>query len=428
MLRQPRDGEDLLDAVELSGASARSLSGSLTLTDGGTDAERFTARIMAAVANKSSADTVRRVAAARERLTGQSYQGGRRPYGYQVDPDTEQYHRTLVTDEDEAVVIKAAAADILDRGISLKAIAADLRARRVLTVIGAEWTASALRDVLSKPAVAGLAVCKGELREAPWPPVLDRDVWDRLRDLFESRANPGTSNEPRRLLSCYATCGVCGGPVKCSGTGKRRGYTCIAHGHVRRSAAAVDAYGSAVMVARLSQPDAADLLKPPLRPGTDAGKPRAEARKLRAKSARMGALFAADVITEAQLTSGTKEIRDRLAKVSAQLVASDAPDPLPEFRGSPAWAVWDHLSLPRRRAVVRVLCTVAIMPVAGRGTGFDPDAVTVTWRGQEVCSSAGQLSVLLVGERRRGFGQLPRPVLGGGRGLVRVSHGGDTAN
>jgi len=35
MLRQPRDGEDLIDAIEISGASARSLSGSLTLTDGG---------------------------------------------------------------------------------------------------------------------------------------------------------------------------------------------------------------------------------------------------------------------------------------------------------------------------------------------------------------------------------------------------------
>ena len=40
----------------------RSLTGSLTLTDGGTDAERFTARIIAATANKASADTARRVA------------------------------------------------------------------------------------------------------------------------------------------------------------------------------------------------------------------------------------------------------------------------------------------------------------------------------------------------------------------------------
>ena len=65
LLRQPRDGEDLLDAVELAGATCESLSGTLRLTEGGTNDERFIARILANVANKSSADTARRVSAAR---------------------------------------------------------------------------------------------------------------------------------------------------------------------------------------------------------------------------------------------------------------------------------------------------------------------------------------------------------------------------
>ena len=195
MVRQPRDGEDLLDAVEMSGTSARSLSGSLTLTDGGTDAERMTARIMAAVASKSSADTARRVASARERLAGQSYQGGRRPFGFRIAGGTEQYHRNLVIDDAEAAVIRDAAEGILDRGISLKAAARDLRDRGVPTVTGAAWTASTLRDVLSKPAVAGLAAHRGELRPAPWPAILERDQWEqadravrRTQDRHEQRA------------------------------------------------------------------------------------------------------------------------------------------------------------------------------------------------------------------------------------------------
>ena len=105
-MRQPRDGEDLLDAVELSGATCRSLSGSLTLTGGGTDAERFTARILAATASKSSADTARRVADARERLAGQSWHGGQRPYGFRHDPDAPKYHKTLIIDEDEAKALE----------------------------------------------------------------------------------------------------------------------------------------------------------------------------------------------------------------------------------------------------------------------------------------------------------------------------------
>ena len=50
----------------------------------------------------------------------------------------------------------------------------------------------------------------------------------------------------------------------------------------------------------------------------------------------MGAMFTADAITEDQFTSGTKDIRARLAAIGAQLAASSKPDPLPEFRqGSP---------------------------------------------------------------------------------------------
>ena len=65
-------------------------------------------------------------------------------------------------------------------------------------------------------------------------------------------------------------------------------------------------------------------------------------------------MFTDDEITEAQYASGTKDIRARLATIAAQLAASSKPDPLPEFRkGEPAEVVWDRMSVPRRRAVVR---------------------------------------------------------------------------
>ena len=377
MVRQPRDGEDLLDAVELSGTSARSLTGSLTLTAGGTDAERMTARIMAAVASKSSADTARRVADARERLAGQSYGGGRRPYGFRPDPDAPKYHKKLIVVDAEAAVICQAAADILDRGISLKAAAAGLRARGVPTVTGAAWTASTLRDVLSKRALAGLTDPDGHV---VWEPILEPDRWQRLTDLFASRKNPGTANEPRWLVSCYAACGVCGGPVRCTGANGRRAYTCTEHGHVRRNAAAVDSYVSAYVTERLSLPDMADLLRPPPRPGTDTAKLRAEARKLRDRKRSQMRMHAAGAIDDDDLAAGMKDIRDRLARVEAQLAASDAPDPLAEFRDRPAAAVWESLSLPRRRAVVRLLATVTILPATRKGAGFDPDSVRITPR------------------------------------------------
>ena len=300
--RDPRDIEDLIDVVAGCGGHARSKSGSLTLTDGGSGDQLAMARVMVAIAAKGSADTARRVAAGRERWAGQSYQGGRRPFGFQVAEGTEKYHRNLVIDEDEAGVIRQAAADILDRGISLKAVARDLRDRRVPTVTGTLWTASTLRDVLAKPAVAGIAVHTatvkdpetGEEREvttghpAPWPEILKRERWEVLRDLFEGRKT-GTSPEPRWLVSGYATCGPCGAPVKCTGSANRRAYTCTAHGHVRRNAAEVDKHVRAVVVARMSRPDADVVLLPPPRPGVDAGAMRAEAKRLEAKAKRLAA-------------------------------------------------------------------------------------------------------------------------------------------
>jgi len=377
--RDPRDLEDLIDACEQHRASARSLSGSLTLTDGGTDAEITMARMMVTMANKSSRDTARRVADSRERLAGQSYQGGRRPFGFRVAEGTEKYHRTLVTDQAEAAVLRAAATAILDQGISLKALARDLRDRGLPAVTGVPWTASTLRDVLSKPAVAGLAVHRGELRPAPWDFILERDQWERLTALFDGRKT-GTSPEPRWLVSCYATCGVCGGPVKCTGSAARRAYTCTEHGHVRRNAAAVDGYIEDVTVERLSRADVADLLRPPARPGMDTAALRTEARKLRDRKAAQMRLHAAGDIDDADLAAGMRAIRARQAVIDAQLAVSDAPDPLAEFRDHPAAAVWESLSLPRKRAVVRLLMNITILPAGRKGRGFNPASVQIEWK------------------------------------------------
>ena len=386
--RDPRDIEDLIDAVAACGGHARSLSGSLTLTSGGSSDQLAMARVMVTMAAKSSADTARRVADSRERLAGKSYQGGRRPFGYRPDPDAPPGAKTLIKVPAEAEVIGQAAADILDRGISLKAIARDLRDRRVPTVTGAAWTASTLRDALAKPAVAGIAVHTATVKDetggqrkvttehpGAWPAILDTGTWERLRDLFDGRKT-GTSPEPRWLVSGYATCGPCGAPVKCTGSATRRAYTCTAHGHVRRNAAEVDKRVRAAVVARMSLPDADVVLLPPPRPGVDAGALRAEAKRLETKAKRLTVMFTDDAITEAQFTSGTKDIRARLAQIGAQLAASSKPDPLPEFRqGKPAAEVWDLMTLPRRRAVVRELMTVTILPAQRKGNRFDPDSL-----------------------------------------------------
>ena len=291
LLRQPRDGEDLIDAVENAGATVRSATGSMTLTNGGTEDEKFVARIMAATAAKSSADTARRVKNARQRHAGQSYGGGKRPYGFEPDPDTRsdlvgdraKYHRKLVVVDVEAAIIEQAAADLLkDEGaLTLKAIARDLRERAAkgepgaATVMGAPWTASTLRDVLLKPAVAGLTydpATRGQadraLIDAPWPHILDPDLWKELRDKLTDpgrKTSPG--NEPRWLVSKIARC-PCGSTVRVNGVARgRAAYVCDAGGHLKRAAHKVDELIERWMIWRLTQPDADTLLLPPPAPG-----------------------------------------------------------------------------------------------------------------------------------------------------------------
>lgn len=391
LLRQPRDNEDLLDAVEQAGATCKSLSGSLTLTEGGTEAEKFTARIMAASANKASADTARRVANARERYAGQSYQGGRRPYGFQPDPGSPRYHKRLIMVSHEAQVIRNAATDILDRGVSLKAIARTLRDQGEPTVTGTTWTAKTLRDVLLKPAVAGLAVTRQPdgagpqrelLVEAPWPAILDRDRWEALRDHLTDtarRTNTSRANEPRWLVSGFATCGVCSGLLRAGGGRDRApAYVGSECNHIRRNAALVDQHITSLVIARLNKPDAGDLLKPPPHPQVDARKLRAEARKLKARKAAQVRMHSAGDLDDSDLAVGLKAIRGQLAAIEARLAASAEADPLAEFRGKPAEAVWEGLSVARRRAVVQTLIRAIVVNQGGRrGRGFDPDLLDI---------------------------------------------------
>jgi len=383
--RDPRDLEDLLDACQQKGASARSLTGSLILTNGGTEGEQFMARVMVAQAHKSSADTSRRTRDAKARFHGQSYQGGLRPFGYAHVADTEQYHRTLMVVPDEADMLTAAAADILDRNISLNAITRDWRARGAVTVTGKPWTSQKLRCVLLKPAAAGLADLHGELKAAPWPAILERDTWEKLKAKLEDPARrKSTGNEPRHLLSLIARCGICNDGTTLSATGTKLNggpsYACPNGGmHLRRNCAHVDRRIDVVIVEWLERYGRSALRPPPRQAGVNAPALRAEAKRLRARKSGQMRLHAAGDIDDADLAAGMREIRDRLAVIGAQLAVSDQPDPLAEFRDAPARAVWNALSLPRKRAIVRLLMDITILPTSRRGPGFDPDSVRVRW-------------------------------------------------
>jgi hypothetical protein len=353
------------------------------------------ARVMVTMGNKSSRDTARRVAQSRARRAELGRNGGgRRAYGFRsIDGE-------LVIDEAEAAVIRSAAEAVLaapvshaarsnlaqgHEAITLKALARDLRDRGVPTVTGAAWTADTLRGVLVKPMVAGLSVHQGQEVIVPGPrpgwmvhPILPPDVWHAVvAKLNDSARRTSTGNAVRWLGSGIYLCGNCGAVCHVSGSGNRAPrYVCSAHQHLGRVAGALDAFVEAVLVEKLSRPEAAKLLAPAA-PGVDAPALRRELKVHQGRLTEIASDYDADLITRDQMLTQTASRRAKIAAIEEQLSRATEADPLAGIAGNPgADLVWDKLSLEQRRVILRSVLTVTLLPT-GRGRGFKESSVQI---------------------------------------------------
>jgi site-specific DNA recombinase len=391
LTRDWRDGEDLLDAAEVGRGSVVALDDEggarWVLTKGGTREERKAFRDRVNDARKFSEDLGVRVRKGRRRWAGKSYQGGRRPFGFQVEQGTEEHNRNLLHDETEAAAIKATDERLQDKRWTLAAATRYLRENGPPTVTGAPWTPGTLRDALLKPAVAGLAVRTGELVKAPWEPILTRERWEALVALLTDPARrTTTANEPRWLVSCFATCGVCTKTVKVGGAGRGRSAAYVGSecGHVRRTASKVDALVSEAVIGWLERFADTGRLRP--KPPAANGHAKAMRAELAGISRDRRALmmhFKGDRDAMAAIRAKDRRARE----IEAQLAALDTiqGDPLADLRaegraGQTVRAAWEALELPRKRAVVQLLVRSVVIERAGRtGRVFDPDSVTLTW-------------------------------------------------
>jgi len=388
--RDPRDLEDLIDVVESRKPHipVESVTGSLRLAN---DADITMARVLVAMANKSSRDTARRVSRARLRQAeeGRPRYGGLRPFGYEGGG--------LVIRESEAAEIRKAADAVL-AGVSLRQVTADLRRRGVPTVTGVPWSSNAWRDVLLRPRNAGLVVHRGEVLEgvaATWKPILPRETWEAVVAVLTDpnrRTSPG--NTPRWLGSLIYRCGhpdcIDLDPpstlrVSMSG-GKhvRPAYRCFNHAHLTRVAEPLDLHVAAVLCARLARKDAVDLL-PTGADVVDTAALAAEANALRERIREAKDLWEAGVLSAADLKVRQARLAEKLADVQARLRSAAGHNPVADLAGRPdAAEVWVGLDLGRRRAILDAVAIVWVLPLAkppGRAP-FNPDSVKIKWKEQ----------------------------------------------
>src|SRR5215218_3344003 len=348
-----------------------------------TPSGRMVARQLGAVARYEVEHMIERQQRARlQAATAGRWGGGRRPFGYEADGVT--------VNQAEADGLRWAASQVL-AGASLNAIVAGLNKRGVRTATGKPWRPTELRRALVRPRNAGLMVHRGQVvGEAGWPAILDTDTWQGVCAVLEDPNRRTNRTVARRwLLSGLARCGVCGDPVRSfSASAKRRKtkpvYTCRTGKHVIRDAAEVDAFVEAVILERLSRPDARELLVPDRR--TDLTALHARDTALRERLDELGRLYGDGAIDAPQLQAATASIRTQRERITAELAAAsrgsvlagvaDAPDPA---------KVWAGLDLSRKRAIIDTLVTVTILPARkGRRPGwqagesyFDPATVQI---------------------------------------------------
>jgi site-specific DNA recombinase len=382
--RDPRDLEDFIDVAEEFRVNARSLAGSLTFTDGGTDGEITMARFLVAVANKSSRDTSRRVGDARERKAkAGEFGGGPRPFGFEPDGITVRQAEADIIDECSRRVLEI---DTRWDGTKregqlqgLRMLAAELRERDVPTVTGAKWSAENLRDILLRPRNAGIMVLRGEeIGAAPWDPLVSVDRFRAVVSLLTDPDRATAPGAPARWLGTgLYGCGVCcdGTSVQvCIGDRSPR-YRCKDYAHLTRNAETLDKLTRKMIIARLSAPDAVDLI-PSAVPSVDLAALRAEAASIRQNLDEMAEDRALGLITRAQMLTATTVGQQRLNAINAELSANLLTSPLTPLVGAAdVAAVWDRQPLAAKRAVLEALFTVTILPV-GRGKRvFNPESI-----------------------------------------------------
>ncbi|MFJ3229761.1 recombinase family protein [Streptomyces sp. NPDC086787] len=361
--RDPRDIEDLIDVVESRRPRipVESVTGSLRLAN---DADVTMARVMVAVANKSSRDTARRVGRKHEELAseGKPGGGGFRGYGYSTEG-----HAIV---EDEAKILREIGDRILgdwegwapeqrakidpEMGESLNSIAADLQRRKVPTVMGVAWSGRSVGSIVSKASVAGLRSHKGEVvGKAVWDAIIPPERWERICERLAMRAGD-TDLTLQRWLNGVLRCSQCGHLLSGShGNGgprywcDRKGGGC---GKIAVKASFVEDEVERQVLELLGKPRVLEQLRTVADTDTT-DEARAELAADEAQLKELAGAYARREVTFAEYKEARSIIEKRV-KESRALLTSRAPMVLRRLLAGDVAAGWGRLTPADKREVV----------------------------------------------------------------------------
>lgn len=390
--RRPDELEPFITLVESHGALVRTVkAGELDLA---TASGRMVARMLGAIARHEIEHVVERIVAKKSaQAAAGEYRGGTRPFGYEGKPRNGATGVAgMVVRDSEADELRDAARRILVGAEKPDTIRDSWNGRAVLTSHGKRWTTASVVKVLVRARNAALVEHNGQIvGPALWPAIFDEQTWAALRrKLGDGKGRTTYAPRSERLLAGFARCGWTDGdgqergePMISGGmdsSGRPR-YVCRTRKHFARQAQPLDDYVAAVVVARLSRPDAVDLVTG--RPTEQTSRLHTRAAAVRAKLDALTADFMDDVIDREQLKAGTAKGREELVDIETELATHASSTVLVGIAGNTdAAEIWEDSPMERGRAILGALADVTLLPAPRGGRGgtraFDSSSVQIS--------------------------------------------------
>lgn len=377
LYRRPVELEHLIDLADTRRLLLATITGDADLS---TDNGRLYARIKGAVAKaEGERKAARQKASHRQRAESGKPWGNRRLFGYTEDM---QLHPV------EAPAVREAFDRFL-AGSSLGSIAAAWNGAGLTTTVGNRWRGPGVSLFMTNPKLAGLISYNGEIvGPGTWPAIVDEETWKAARAIrSDPQRNPRPGSRARKyLLTGIALCGgKCAGGARLSSGKTAWGktiYRCpVCHG-IGRDQEALDDHITALVVARLSQPDAKDLLVDEDREGIS--ELREQAAKVQGKLEALAVAFEDDEdddeVAAVQYRRSVKRLTAKLREFETRMADAQRARIFEGVIGAEdVRAAFEAAGLDRQREIVSALLTVVVRPTV-QGAGFRPDDIGAEWR------------------------------------------------
>lgn len=382
LTRQPRDLERFFDVCDRAGVRAMAtVSGDIDLS---TDDGRFHARIIGAVARKSSDDQSRRLRRKALELAqaGRPTGGGTRPFGFDADRVTIR--------PGEAQIIR----ELVDRfvgGESLRGLCADLNARHVHTPTGREWAPQVLRRLLASARISGQREHHGEIiGPAAWEAIVTPEQTARVRAILADPSRRATRAARAYPLKGVLRCAECSALLvsRPREDGQRR-YVCasgpryVGCGKTYVLAEPVELFIAEAVFDRLDTPELGRAILGQRRQATDASEHQREADRVAGRLDELAQAYAAGQVSMREWLAARDPLQSQLDDARRRVARDSNVSALADHvgRGGRLRERWPSMTADQQSAVLRAILVEVRVGRAVRGRNrFQPERFQIVWR------------------------------------------------